>query len=530
MIKKVLLSLWLFWLSLISFSYASNFTTYYYNDWYNQRIHRLELDYNSYNEFWDNSDILHWTEWWTVNNYYLNYNWNWNWFIDDDSIYDNIFKLTNTNWYWTWSFWLWDIDNRLWFSSNQNYPIITPLKVLKSTSWDFANVVYNSNNYTYDISDFYNLTWNIDSVLFWVNVSNSEYNFISVWSMRYLCFKFDNLDVYCVWCTQNWWLWYGDNYTPFCYWWQEISHSLNFYNNYSDYESILWESPFNWGGGWFNWTVELDNSDIVWYYESTRGFNYNMCFVWTWDFTDNSWTFKQWNWEHIFSYFNWFYNLWTWDNATWYNLSDVWKFIDEMYWNYDIYFNYWNRYWNWDIAYIYKFDINTHTLDWVDTWFNNPFDVNTYVYTFYPKTLHYYTDYWRLYYYWGDLANYCYYKLNLNNSPQEDIYWDLENDISQEDLNNIWNWKIISSDINLIQSWNVISSSEDWHNSPLDYFAVENGSWYENFDVWTFFSSSFNRFKWVFGELNSSDFGFGYLPWYIIAFMLAFILFRFLSH
>lgn len=304
-------------------------------------------------------------------------------------------------------------------------------------------------------------------------------------------------------------------------------------------------------------TSQVNSWDIIDYYENTSVYDFNEwdCFVWTWDLdSNNDEDFRYNNWYHIFYFFKNHYNI----TNEYYSLSDVWGFINSLMYNYDTYYNYWNRYTNWDIISVKDYDFDSHRTVETFSWFTNPFTNKPLVYETYPYFLNYYHRNFSRAYDWKDLATYCYYKLgfsshstwyNWNDFSGSYICWNWETcTVNTDDYWEAWNlvWNITSAQeynwgvftINSYNfknaysylSWNSVINSESWDWTPLDYFNDDIPS---NFDEKNFISSSFTRFKSVFEDIDLSDLWddlIGFLPTYIITFMLALMLFRFLQH
>ena len=190
---------------------------------------------------------------------------------------------------------------------------------------------------------------------------------------------------------------------------------------YNFFDSV---SPFVWGGwnGWNGWTLIPTSTDVdvaINYYETTKWFNENMCYVWTNNLTADFWTagisFEDWTWSTIFelynSQFSWFGN-----NI----ITNVWKFINVRT------LNYWQWFYEWDN--IKRLATDNWPDNWVSyiyTWFTFPFANKPVAIFFMASNLldWYFTQQFM----WNDVAFYCYIKLNYSQIKEWNISytWDV---------------------------------------------------------------------------------------------------------
>ena len=315
---------------------------------------------------------------------------------------------------------------------------------------------------------------------------------------------------------------------------QQLTGSLWLMPNlsYSDLSSYLLDNPptlpqnsdssENVGviGGddieWFNyyWT---DEENLVSYFENNPYYKFdeNVCYVWTNDFSlyYNMWNnpiFYKWQGDNIFDLYSFLF----WNN---YTTKQVWMFINAWSTNYLTWFQWKNRDEWWEVDWLAWYSHSSWYYQVWWTWQYDPFywerlavyfmGMNTSSYMKLQSTL------------WEEIATYCYYKLqgdvnswyNVTDNSDES-YWNNAGEFSQ----NLRRFKTYFSGSDSIQS-------QSWDWTPLDWlYSGDN-----DLDFSTFFSKSFNRFKNVF-TLDRGRLWTWIIPWYIIIFLLAMALFRFL--
>lgn len=369
----------------------------------------------------------------------------------------------------------------------------------------FMSQVSANDNWAYEVRVWYNVRYWFDlcfssvsewkSLCFWVQ--SSAYNwfndiFQSNWSWEPL-----------IWTSAFTW----DHRLVYTYTFSNIPDSVIGFSPYSDSNPNI---PITWWSV-MSWVVydQITSWDVVRYYEDTRNFDESMCYVWTTDLTslyEDRIPYDQWSWYTIFDTYSKLY-----DKSS-YKLSEIAEFYSVWIDN----FNNWFRWWDTHVIYTY-WELPTH---WNDL--TNPFLNNLAVYYFiwstfwYSHQTHYNTNWVGM-----SLSYYCYNKLtNVSND------WSTYN-ITDDHWVNI-DWEVLDKkhNVNHYYSWEyeIVAQSREW--TPVDYFS----SWSNYTNARDFFNSNFNKFKEVLRPLSPWDLGFWYVPWYIILFMLALILFRFLWH
>lgn len=506
MIKKILLWLWLAFLSFINFNNAWN-------------VQLIWL--SSYPSIYDNNyDITFLKWWWFITNYLWYWknvvaleskvlfwwaeNWQpylyspiWQWFFDRYYSCDELTGLdsvpTNcTSLFMTWDFkWIF----KGFFSS--------------VNAWDF--VYYNYDNVSFSTSQ----CW-YRKKQFQMCFSSSNYH-------KSICFAVVPASCY-YWC--QWWAWYCNN----VFWWNFVN-SQNLWSN-TDFTSISsnWFSYAPWQA-WYDWSSNIDwwsqnviNSAITWNvtystctnskalsYYKIQWYNDKLCYSSYWNNTDiysSPWSVSD-------------YSL------TWLDISEVW--LDtawyRRYWNtwsalpYNDWFQYWRK----------SFEVynGSYNSSWT---ISNPF-------VWVPVSL--FTLFWNVYSYWlaynnQSIIEYCDLLLFTNpNNPYEWILWDLPCNYSAIDIlaDTIWvhadSWEVVKW-----SSWEWILN-RPWYHLDLwrNSWSVSswNSSWLSYFWDWkSFINNSFNLLSdsFRFPDRDSR----WIIPSYILVFMFALILFRFISH
>ena len=264
--------------------------------------------------------------------------------------------------------------------------------------------------------------------------------------------------------------------------------------------------------------VWLSPSELVYYFENSPEykFNQNVCKVWTDDFitllstvyNSGGVSFSAWLGSDLFQLYSSLY----WTSFT---ITEVWSFTNvwrNNYWTifmtsasdrlYRMIYN-----WNWTVSLEYD------NLD-IARYMSLPYVY----YTFWQLTY----AFWNSSSIWEEIATYCYYKLWYYNNSDYSI-------VDDHNLNydsSAWAYNDNVRRSQWYRSWSTSIISQSWSWTPLDYF-----SWDDNLDFSTFFSKSFNKFRDNFSmELTNQDLWAWFLPTYIIMFLLAIILFRFLFH
>lgn len=416
--------------------------------------------------------------------------------------------LTNYIWYWKnvlaldwWTFFWWASNwlpyiywgpyaNFQWFFNT--FMICSPITWLDSVPWNCSyssltsdSIVLLKNFYSSIVPwdyVYYNYSyWTDNSARWWQNI---EICFSSQAIWNSMCFV-DS-------CNYNWadlcgtYLSDSQGYSDLSF----ASIPSNSIGPAPWQAGYNWE--FNWSSGWsIQWSVD---SSITWdfvYSTCTVGYakakyekywlTSDLCYAWL--SLDSSWVAVStpWTWVNVFDL---------------YNVTNDWR-------NFCNWYQYWvsnyvNRYvispsifWSQPSALYSYFDIinrlNPEMLDWC-----------------------------------GDIQNYC--KIIVNNM----------------DLNSTWNW---SSSACPIVSWPWIS--DDWWDSVNNTWVVwdwktpiwVNWNWVggsssvvEQKDAMNFIQDFFNKAKSVIPTDYSDSFWNWFIPSYIVVFLLAIILFRFLRH
>lgn len=450
----------------------------FYNSWYSQLVMYYPPYSGGYTDWWRWTHIYGWIDWKLY--YYWDYDWPYNWpFV------------------------------RQWFI--KNFMHTTKDLLLDVNNWPYARW---ENNLTAD--EFYSQSHNFSNI--YTMSTNGSVNALVSNMFRTFCLEESNwVDVYCWSCSATWTI-YDCN--------SQVENSLNYtINDFNDVFDIPYDfSPFGSSTNtWniFTWdeyiTVWLTWDDYINYFENNPLYNFdrNICYVWTNDLTTTwiSWIpYYEWTWKNIVQLFaNLYWNTFT--------TKDLWTFLNTWIINYNTWYKYSNRDELDNPLYnaIYSLSSGFY-LDYSDN-LTNPFINSLTAIYFMASTI---TDYWKQSTLWEEISTYCYYKLQSENSNVFDWISITDNHDSSID-NNVWNFKRNWEKYSFTYSWENIQAMS-WEWTDVDYF-----SWDDDLDFNNFFSQAFNRFRDSF-SISNQDLWAGSLPTYIIMFLMAIVLFRFISH
>lgn len=359
------------------------------------------------------------------------------------------------------------------------------------------------------------------------------------WEMTRFAYYFDNS---------------SNNYTAFCWVYDDLDFSICVKPSGASTTSLtpvawlsqdpvefdsnlIWTSPwtswntsnnnhwnisvdYDWTLTWINYE-SFDYNDLISYYENNPLFKYdkNICYVWTNNLTALYWTnwisFQEWQGKTIFELYASLY----WQNNT--TVNEIWKFMNAWWINDITWFKGWNRN-PIDDSVIYNAYYSLGSwfyLDYSDN-LTNPFVNNLVAIYFMAENITDYSAYTSSE--WDSVALYCYYKLWTENNP-----WIEEWEWFESERQNAWYYIVQQRRNKGYFSGASVIVSQAWSWTILDYLSGDE----ENLEFDTFFSKSFNRFKGIFSNFNVQNLpGVWVLPTYIILFLMAIILFRFLSH
>lgn len=475
-----------------------------------------------------NSDYIDWMAWlysfdvgdsfqlWDYTYHFVN---NWDMYSSYWSMNKNSSYLVVSNSPYTLWVNYWRIDWQLYYYSKSSY------------NWAVREWFLNNWCIWENLSDCYNWLYNysfdsvkesilpIESVVFWM-LSTS---WAVVWWSNFpslMCF-YDWNYYYCVSCSHS---------TSTCDSWLTWSSLWFNFSTFEDIPEDYWSSPFIFSTNnvpipsstWLDsYTyVEIWSWDYIDYYEQKEHFTEDICYIWTKDLDSNyedRIPYYQWTWYTIFDAYS---NLYNTNNLS---INKVWMFLNMIYANYRSWFLWYNRDSNWNVIYNMIYSWWSIELDY-STWLVNPFLNNkAYLYFIWSTALQ--TPNIDVYVAWQDVALYCYYKLgnysndwvSLNVNDDYDHDW-LDQRVAVNSKNNRTQ--------KTFYTWanEIVWKSREW--TPLEYF--QQWSWF--IDPSDFFNENFNKFKEVLTPLSPWDLWLWYVPWYIILFMCALILFRFLWH
>ena len=279
----------------------------------------------------------------------------------------------------------------------------------------------------------------------------------------------------------------------------------------SNNQVIWWEDI-----DWFNY-VWTDEENLVSYFENNPYYKFdeNICYVWTDDFSlyyqysDNP-LFYKWQWDNIFDLYSFLF----WNS---YNIQDVWRFINARDINYNTWYRWKNRDSDWNVIYNAWYSLSS--------WFYQDFSDNLTNPFYWERLATYFmalntSSYWIQSTLWEEIATYCYYKLGSD----VNTWYSITDNSNQSYWNNAWQFSQNLRRFKTYFSGSDSIQSQSWEWTPLQYL-----SWDDDLDFSTFFSKSFNKFKDTF-TINPTDLWAWFLPTYIILFLLAIIVFRFISH
>ena len=515
-----LIVLWITWLA--SFSNAVDYTLWNYTNW----------DYASARARW---------QVWTLitsplsSNYQISVLSKWN---VSSKYWDNVKSILYTN------------PNFIFFRDSNNNPYFYAHASLwamwsKTVQWSPTSYFICSwlvNNQVPSNCTRYNIDW-LDSYNYFRYINSSDLYFVSrevhtsCWwyyqdmQITYtLCFwnsVKNNSLCYTVWFQNMWvvvgcsaWLLGNEDTTLVWSIWLSSPTFWDLWWTNSPWDP--WSFPVSWTWDWvYDYDyVPVSESDYINYWEKTMNFNEDICYVWTrnlsWLWEDRL-TYYQWTWYTLFDTFSKLYN------KTTFKITDLWTFLDSRLINYDSWWLWYNRDMDWEVKYNVNYNYwQSVSLDYWP-WLTNPFLNNLAVYTFIPSTIREFNVEWTV---WEEVATYCYYKLKRDRTVSNDwSNYSIEDNHNSAYDQNVWVYTSNSRRQWQYFSWASEIIWQSWHWTPLDYF-----DWEDNLDFWTFFSNAFNKFKINYWDLSQSDLWLGFLPSYIVLFLLAIIFFRFLSH
>lgn len=432
------------------------------------------------------------------------------WFSSVPSSVDNNFEITAlakwraiTNYLWVWK-WLIAISNwRLFFWSTNWFPY---LYYSSSLQWYFkfyylCDVLTSSSTAP---TNCHSYSLDSDSIVwvrnFFDNVVNWDYFYYS-----YSTSSSSSLFRYC-WSSSSYW-------SSLCFRYEGTSSlrdSLGYsWLNFSSISASIYQNwPF-WSSSW-GWNItwsssEWLNASITWNvvyspctiwsvvsYLNTKWFNSKVCYAWV--------SSLDWTWIII--------------NTPW-----TWITFRQLYENTHEgrNFNEWLVYWNWVYNQRYVLAENP---------FNN------------------YTPW--LYYYFENINNYWSFMLNSLSDYSTDlyhycmleVYWDKNSIYSWNHFDFLrcnTNWTVVSNvyadtyNNSYFVDWNsYYANGSDW--SWIWDMGSWNSSWTKVYDSVAFINNFFNLVKSKVIIPDKNWLGLWFLPSYIITFLCALILFRFISH
>lgn len=489
------------------------------------------------------------------------------WLQDAQSIYDNNYMLTflkgggvlsnylwtsksvlalnsNTLFWWMWDWYPYFYDNH-WQGYFSQYcscdPLISDTTVptncscldIDSSSPElFKNFFKQVNAWDYayyHYQPYYSAWQGCSNSYWWVSVCFSS---SSIW--RSLCFKQARCSWGCQWnwcssiCSQFWWCGGGlensQNYT-----------SLTFWNiPYSD----IWYAPWQ---AWYDWWWNIEWSSSIWNNTSlTWNVMYSTCTNW--------YVVSQ-----ITNLYWWINNIcYAWTNNTWIINDWVARTPIDQWLNFKEVYN-----WSLNITINGATPYYSSYLDWFNTWINNitryklwqiSFDVfrwqPTYLYAYFDRLYNNWVIAWNTDAY--NIANIC--KLALFSDLSQQYNWTQFSNVCSDLNYNAWNgwtvttwevWSIEDDSQEIIPWWTYIwwwwQGAWWWNNSTFSWNIVSvDWSWTlswntnQNFDWTTFINNFYQKLQANFQK------PYNWLVWivptYILVFMIALILFRFLSH
>lgn len=467
------------------------------------------------------------------------------WLDWSSSIYDTWYDITFLKWWWVLSSFIWQsrsvlaFTERAFFWWSVNWKPYYFDNSYQGYFWEYRLCDYFSDT-TSQVSWCvkYEMTWDYKEVFInffkWVNqwdVAFYDYEKMDLWSSYY-----DNTVQVCF-SSSQWnrslcfrqhscynWRWCS----AYNYWSLVNSENLpNSLTYWSIKQSWLWYAP---GQAWYDWWWNID-------WSSNTSVNVSL----TWNLLYNTCT----KWYVIskvrYIYWNFIDNVcYAWSNSTWYVTDDMsWFFPVPWYW----------------LSYL---DLYNDTSDWMSwaTWFRNYEDemlrykswrlpVNPFLSR--PIPLYSYFDLlydnwflwqnsddrfdWMVWPYF--IYNYC--KILLDNDYDSDYNWTFFksacDDLNYLDSSTINTWEIWSVwDPEIIPpffDWWNSSVNSSWSIISVDWSWVLSGSTNQNFDWKNFINNFYQKLQSVFQKPYNNFVWI--IPGYIVVFLLALILFRFLS-
>lgn len=501
MIKKILW-LWIFLLSIVSFSSA----------WKVQEISLSQLP-----SIYDSNYDLWFLKWWAVLTTFL---WQSKSIIAFDS---DSFFWWSSNWqpyYYNdssvqWFFWeYWACDELTWSDSVPTNCSSSPI------TWDykttFMSFFNNVNLWDYVYYDFEN-NWYSQGSTSWAWANRVWVCWSSSTIHRSLCFRRQYYNCSSCSSTQRqdyWSLVNSQNLSNLSF--GAISNSRIGY--------APWQKWYNW---WWNiewWSSVWENTIITW------NLMYNSCTKW-YILNQLEWILHEW-----FCY-AWTYNTWLIDNSFTWNTYVYWYWMTyrDMYKLSKSNWPYYNSYNDW---YLSHFDsIKRYKLWQVSV---NPFIWEPIVVYSYFNNL--YSNYWidisdlsskEFSSYW--VLNYC--NLYFSESDLSSEYtWQyfqyLCNSLSNSDWSiNLTTWAVWDPEesIEVLPPWfDLSNNSSSWVVVGVDWSWTLSWETNRNFEWKTFINDFYQKLQSRFQKpVNNLVW---IVPWYILVFMFALILFRFLSH
>ena len=470
------------------------------------------------------------------------------------------YSIWMLKWWWLLSSYLWvsksviafDKSRLFWRSSNWY-----PYAYLKSNVWAgdiewFFDRYYSCdlmtwedlNNCTYTMIDY---SWSTDEfdkqvfITFFDTVDQWENFYLSTQDQRYVwatwsysrnfirvCWNSE--EIWKTFCFMGWRCgWWHSNCNTF---WNLVNsqHLKEQFSGWFDYWLLAqsWISYAPWqawyGGGWniewssntsinvsMTWNLLYNNSCTNWYVVSEVSRWYwwinNICYAWTY----NTWLINDW-----VAYV---------PVETWLSYRDVYKLYNEWsYWyysNYSDWFNSWadtmKRYKLWRV----QFDI----FNW------QPF----YLYAYFNKLYESAWIDWSVSRESYDVVNIC--NLALYSDYNEPYKWSYFSDVcssfnSSSDSPVVTTWEIWTiDDEEIIPPWFDVSPGQNtssWMIVSVDWSWTLSWNTNQNFDWKNFINDFYQKLQSVFQKpINTATW---IIPWYILVFLVAIILFRFIQH
>lgn len=425
------------------------------------------------------------------------------------SFVDSQYEITFLKWWWLLSNFLWysrslfALSDKVLFRRTPNW---LPYVYADQLNWYFNkasscdsllswwNYVTPSNCSEFDINLW---TWPTIFKNFFENVNQWDvvyykyrfYPWNNATTSFSLCFNSDELNKSICFdsCVINW--------TSLCS--SNLSWSIDFWTINVWFttipQSYIWPAPWQnwyWWNYWWSdlWSTELDNNSVI-----TWDFVYSECTVWEVKaLAEKSWMnpYVCYAWLSVSD--TWFqvWTAWTWSSV--YELfqsTTDWK-------NFRDWFDYWDKIF--DNRYVYSDTIRQNQPSALYSYFN-----------FYNQ---YWPEFWAI-----DIENYC--RIIVNNLSESSKWTWLPS------LCPIVSWPYINDWLWFDSSWEFNWNVAVWVNRNW----VWNMTWNDNTDAISFIQNFFNKAKSVI-PTDYNWVAVWVLPTYIILFLCAIILFRFISH